>query len=138
MRPLHLASSRPAEASTSQLISRRAIYRFFRDTGTAGLDICLLSLADHLATYNGPGDEGAWSRLLRVVTTLFQHFFEQHSETVAPLPFLNGRDIMEQLQIAPGPEIGRLLRLLEEAQASGEITSHEEAVQFAFDHSQQA
>ena len=33
--------------------SRRAVYRFFRNTGDAGVDVCLLSLADVLGTY-GP------------------------------------------------------------------------------------
>ncbi|MFH1906839.1 MAG: HD domain-containing protein, partial [Chloroflexota bacterium] len=31
--------------------SRRAIYRFFRDSGEAGVDVCLLALADLRATY---------------------------------------------------------------------------------------
>jgi putative nucleotidyltransferase with HDIG domain len=31
--------------------SRRAVYRFFRDTGAAGVDVCLLTLADLRATY---------------------------------------------------------------------------------------
>ncbi len=36
-----------------------------------------------------------------------------------------------KLGLAPGPEIGRLLRLLEEAQAVGQIASQEEALNFA-------
>jgi hypothetical protein len=33
--------------------------------------------------------------------------------------------------LEPGPEIGRLLRLIQEAQAAGDITNREEALQFA-------
>lgn len=45
MRPLLLASQ-PG-------VSSRAVYRFFRDTREAGVDVLLHALADHLATYAG-------------------------------------------------------------------------------------
>ncbi|MCP4427377.1 MAG: polynucleotide adenylyltransferase, partial [Chloroflexi bacterium] len=124
MRPLHMANQTKGP-------SRRAIFRYFRDTGGMGLDIGLLALADHLATYDGPGDGDSWTRLLDAVTTLFSHYFERHTETVAPPPLVNGGDLMDLLQLKPGPEIGRLLRLIQEAQAAGELTNREEALQFA-------
>jgi putative nucleotidyltransferase with HDIG domain len=125
MRPLLLAETGPADPS------RRAVYRFFRDAGAAGLDVGLLALADHLATHDGPGDPARWQRLLSVVTTLFRHYFEQFTETVAPAPLLDGNELMAALQLKPGPEVGRLLRLIEEAQAAGEVASKEEAIDFA-------
>ena len=39
---------------SGQLPTGRAIYRYFRDVGDAGIDTLYLSLADHLAT-RGPG-----------------------------------------------------------------------------------
>lgn len=123
MRPLNLAQGGS--------LSRRSVYRYFRQTGLAGLDIAVLSLADHLATYDGFGEAGAWERLLTVVGQLCHHYFHSHAEMVAPPPLLNGRQLMEALQLSPGPEIGRLLRLIEEGQAAGEIGSVEEALVFA-------
>jgi putative nucleotidyltransferase with HDIG domain len=120
---------RPLLLTQAPEVSRRAVYRFFLATQSAGLDIGLLALADHLATYNGPGPAGQWARLLQVVQTLYQNFFEEYEETIQPRPFLNGLDIMELLAIPPGPEVGQLLRLLEEGQAAGEIRSKEEAIQ---------
>jgi hypothetical protein len=38
---------------------------------------------------------------------------------------------MKALHLKPGPEVGRLLRLIEEAQAAGDITTAEEAILFA-------
>ena len=124
MRPLQLAQNgkRP---------SRRAIFRYFRATEETGLDIGLLSLADHLATYGGVGDETAWHNLVTVVLELFRHYFEQYEETVSPEPLINGRDLIQLLKIPAGPEIGRILRLVQEAQAAGELTSREEALEFA-------
>lgn len=124
MRPLSLINS-------PKPLSRRAVFRYFRDTQSAGLDIGLLALADHLAAFDGPGELAVWRRLVDVVTVLFRHYFEQFTETIAPPPLLSGRDLMNDLDIPPGPEIGRLLRLIQEAQAAGELSTREEALQFA-------
>lgn len=119
---------RPLFLNQTEKVTRRAIYRFFRDTGAAGLDIGLLSLADHLATYDGPGEQSQWHGLLAVVRQLYQHYFEAYEETVAPPPLLDGNELMAALDLSPGPEVGRLLRLLEEAQAAGEVNSRDEAL----------
>jgi putative nucleotidyltransferase with HDIG domain len=124
MRPLLLGN----EGKTP---SRRAIFRFFRDAQDAGLDICLLALTDHLATFDGPSESGQWEHLLQVVTTLLQHYFEHYNETIAPPALVTGRDLMLAFKLAPSPEIGRLLRLIQEAQAAGEVTTHDEALNFA-------
>lgn len=123
MRPLYLAQV--------EKVTRRAVYRFFRDTGEAGLDIGLLSLADHLATHDGPGQGGEWEQLLAVVNRLFQHYFDAYEETIAPPPLLGGGELIAALDLEPGPEVGRLLRLIEEAQAAGEIETRKEAVELA-------
>lgn len=120
MRPLLLA-----EAGQP---SRRAVYRYFRAIQSAGLDIGLLSLADHLATYDGPA--GKWLELVGVVATLFDHYFEAHEETVAPVLLLNGHELIQLFQLRPGPKVGRLLRALAEAQAAGEVGNREQAIEF--------
>lgn len=122
---------RPLLLSREDAISRRAIYRFFRAAGIAGLDVGLLSLADHLATYGGAGDEGSWQQMLDVVTRLYSHYFESYEETIAPRPLVDGNELIAALDLEPGPEVGRLLGLLEEAQAAGEIATAEDALALA-------
>jgi hypothetical protein len=123
---------RPLLLSYSQVkLSRRAVYRYFKTIGPTGLDIGLLSLVDHLAAYQGIGDEVAWQRLLQVVSQLFAHYFTRYEETVAPPLLVDGRDLMQEFQLKQGPEIGRLLRLIQEAQATGEVQTREQALQFA-------
>jgi putative nucleotidyltransferase with HDIG domain len=124
MRPLLLAQS--GEAPT-----RRAIYRFFRDTGPAGVDICLLSLADSLATYGAGLPQGVWTQQLDVTRTLLEAWWEQAEEKVAPPALLNGRDLMSIFGLSQGPEIGRLLEEIREAQASGDIKERDEALDLA-------
>ncbi len=57
MRPLLLVEAQGASPT------RRAVYRYFRDIQSAGLDVGLLALADHLATYDGPGEGVQWANL---------------------------------------------------------------------------
>lgn len=123
MRPLNLLSQEP--------ISRRAIYRFFKSADLTGPDIALLGLADHLATYAGVGEATPWARLLDLTARFFQTYFEQFEQAVRPPPLVNGRQLLKALDLAPGPEIGRIIRLLEEAQAAGEIQTSAEALALA-------
>jgi putative nucleotidyltransferase with HDIG domain len=123
MRPLYLASDKRPP-------SRRTIYRFYRSLPSAGLSIPLLALADHLATYDGIGDETSWRWLLTVIGSLYESYFTAYGETVRPARLLTGVEVMGILKFDGGPEIGRLLRLLEEAQAAGEIATKAEAIAF--------
>lgn len=123
MRPLYLANE--------PRVSRRAVYRFFRQYHDSGLDICLLALADHWATRDGSEGDRRDSRLPDVVGQLLLHYFEHFEETIQPPMLLNGRDLMESLALEPGPEVGRLLRSIQEAQAAGEISTKAGALALA-------
>lgn len=120
MRPLLLAHS-------AEQPSRRAIYRFFKDLGPAGIDIGLLSLADTLATYGVTLPQETWSRHLDVVRYLWEAYWEKREEQVAPPLLLNGHDLIKRYRLAPGAQIGELLEALQEAQATGQVSSLEEA-----------
>jgi len=122
---------RPGHLARAERVTRRAIYRYFRATACAGVDVVLLSLADHLATWGPDLKERRWGRRLDVAQTLLAHWFERHEETVAPPPLITGDDLMDELGLEPGPEIGRLLEAVREAQAAGEVTTPEEALALA-------
>jgi hypothetical protein len=118
-------------AKTGNQPSRRAIYRFFKDTGEVGVDICLLGLADTLATYGHTLTVETWTAELEVCRTLFEAWWEKSEEVVRPLALVNGHDLMKVLKIGQGPILGELLEALREAQAMGEIQTREEALTFA-------
>lgn len=124
MRPFLLAQA-------GGLPTRRAIYRFFRDTGPAGVDVCLLSLADVLATYGPTLPQDSWAGHLQVVRALLEAWWEQPAEAVAPPALLDGRELMKTLKLGPGPQIGRLLDAIREAQATGEVRNRQEAFELA-------
>ncbi len=122
---------RPAHLAREATVTRRAIYRYFRDTGDAGVDVVLLGLADHLATWGPNLREERWMRRLDVAELLLHHYFERREETVAPQLPVDGHDLMRELGLGPGPEIGRALDAIREAVAAGEIDSRDEALTLA-------
>ncbi len=110
--------------------SRRAIYRFFRDMGEAGVDVILLSLADLRATYEHTLPQDTWTAALDVCRLLLENWWERPRETVAPPTLLNGNDVMQAFDLPPGPLIGQLLEAIRESQAMGEVSKREEALTF--------
>ena len=121
MRPLLLGQG-------GALPTRRAIYRFYRDCGPAGVDICFLSLADFLATYGPSVHQDAWLHHLDVVRMLLEAWWESQAEVVSPPALLDGNLLMRRFSLLPGPQIGRLLEAVREAQAAGQVSSLEEAL----------
>jgi putative nucleotidyltransferase with HDIG domain len=124
MRPHHLVQ-------TGRTPSRRAIYRFFRDTGLGGVDVCLLALADVLGTYGNTLPQETWENYLDLCRLLLENWWERPEESVRPQDLLNGRDLIETFGLSQGPLIGRLLARLREAQAVGEIGDRKDAFRWA-------
>ncbi len=112
--------------------SRRDVYRFWRDCGPAGGDICLLGMAAALADAGPALDAQQWSRILQAIDILLAGAFESGERNVTNLPLLvTGKDLMHTLHLRSGPQIGRLLEEIREAQAAGEIRTTEEAIALA-------
>jgi putative nucleotidyltransferase with HDIG domain len=111
--------------------SRKSIYHFFRDTGVAGVDICLLSLADVLATYGVTLPQERWIRHLEVIQTLLGAWWEAREERLFPVPLINGEELMQALDLVPGPQVGYLLEAIREAQITLEIHDQQEAINLA-------
>src|SRR3990172_7735887 len=110
--------------------TRRAIYRFFRAAETTGPSVILLSLADLQARYVPPIPLPVWDRRLALAGTLLQAWFEARTAVVAPAPLLTGDEIMRLGRLDPGPEVGRVVEALREAQAAGEVATAQEAREF--------
>jgi poly(A) polymerase len=119
---------RPHLLYNSDNLTTRAIYRFWRDTGTAGVDVCLLAMADYLGTYRSTLDSRDWTSYLEMIQTLLESYYHRHSPAAAPPPLLTGQDLLDRFDLAPGPQIGVLLEQLREAQAVGEVSTTEEAL----------
>jgi tRNA nucleotidyltransferase/poly(A) polymerase len=125
---VHGQSSR---AESGREPSRKAIYRFFRDAGEAGIDLILLALADTRATYEHTLPQEHWAATLETCRTLLEAWFETPEEVIHPRPVVNGDDLLNELKLKPGPDIGSILEAIRENQAAGKISAREEALAFA-------
>ena len=112
------------------LPTRRAAYRYFHDLGESAVDTLYLSQADYLGARGPELNTDDWASHARMIAHLLQdHFHPPVSDAASPL--VNGRDLMEQFNLKPGPLIGIMLDKIDEATATGEITTREEALALA-------
>jgi poly(A) polymerase len=114
---------------TGKEVSRRAIHRMHEKFQRNVIGLLLLFLAD-LGASRGPARRPeaygqAWNQVLRALAMSLD------AEAAPLTPLLNGRDLMSQLGIDPGPHLGNLMRILMELQATGEITTRDEALEAA-------
>jgi len=121
------AHMRPTLLAQEPVLTRRAIYRFYRDTGPFGIDVGFIALADYLATRGPDLSEEGWVKHAETVARLWAAYYEQMEDVIAPAPLLSGKDLIE-LGVTPGPEMGELLERVREAQAAGELTTRQEAL----------
>lgn len=107
-------------------VSRRTIFRLYRDLGNDLAGLLLLFLADIEAS-QGPARsaqsmEDARQGVLQAAA------FRRAESTPGPPPLLTGKDIIDECGVSPGPLVGVLLALVEEARGVGEITTRAHAL----------
>ncbi|MBI1991894.1 MAG: CCA tRNA nucleotidyltransferase [Candidatus Omnitrophica bacterium] len=131
VRQLVLHHLRPGFLSREPQLTRRAVYRFFKDLGDDGPGCLLTWWADRMAA------RGAKSRLDQIaqqrerLEELLNAYFFTAEEVVKPPRLLDGRQLMRQFKLSPGPLVGTLLAAIEEAQAEGRIRTRDEALALA-------
>jgi poly(A) polymerase len=131
---------RPPQLSQSGQVTERAVFRFFRDLGDAAPACLVLSLADAAAAIGPRLTIGRWRAHLAYVAHIFERARVQSRMvsgegkpgwTPGKRHFVSGDTLIGVLGVRPGPEVGRLLSAIDEAAASGEITSREDAIELA-------
>lgn len=122
---------RPGQLRTAEVLTARAVARFWRDTGAAGVDVLLHELADHIATRGPMLQPYDWANHLVWSSLLFDAYFAPPPERMQSL--VDGNDLLHELSLSPGPIIGYLLGELHEAQAAGELPDRAAALALARD-----
>ncbi|MBI2362452.1 MAG: hypothetical protein HYV15_03595, partial [Elusimicrobia bacterium] len=140
---------RPGNLAAGDAVSDKAVYRFFRDLGPKGVSQLVVCWADHssylaeasverglAAAAQEPrtplprwakGDAAKTLHHLRVVHLLLERWFRSPARS-RPERLLDGTAVMKALRLKPGPEVGEVLRALEEAQAEGKVRTKVEAL----------
>ena len=122
---------RPLLLTREPRVTNRAAYRFFRDAGAAGIDVCVLALADQRGKSAPDIDQTSDVQVRAVLSALLDRYFRAPEQVVAPPVLVDGRALMRELNIDAGPRVGELLEAIREAQVEGEVKTREDALAFA-------
>jgi len=110
-------------------LSRRALHAYLRRCEPVAVEVTVLSCADRMATRGE--DQEPWIEahldLAREVMAAALEWREQGP----PRPLVRGDELAAELDVQPGPELGRLLRELEAAAYAGEVKDRDQAVALA-------
>jgi poly(A) polymerase len=118
---------RPGQmAELGKMPTARAIYRYYRDVSDAATATVYLNLADYLAARGPDLDMDDWSDHCKVAEHILRGRTTGPKTTHTPL--LGGHEIMEEFLLSPGSQVGVLLEVVREAEASGEISTKQEAI----------
>jgi hypothetical protein len=120
---------RPLSLLLAPEVTPRARMRLVRFAGDYLRELGLLCLADSLATAGPEKDPGAEEDLIRLWDQLL--LTEEVLDSQGQEPLLRGNDLIQELNLKPGPLIGRLLAGIEEARLAGEINDRAEALKWA-------
>lgn len=113
-------------------LDRRAAYRYLHACAPISVEVTALSVADRLAT-RGDNAEVAIARHLGLARQMVAAGLAWRADP--PRPPVRGDTLARALGLAPGPRIGQLLHVLEEAGYAGEIGSEAEAIAYAKERS---
>ena len=127
---------RPGNLSALAQVTDKAIYRYFRDLKSEGLDTLVLSLADAYTTEATvikrnkqniyPVDS---AKHLKAVREIINRYYTRPQQ-ITPLNLLNGNEIISRFKLAPGPLIGKLINELKEAQAQKLVKTKPQAYSY--------
>lgn len=107
--------------------SRNALYRYCRDLGDALPESLLLSQADAYATYEIMPRE-KFTDTEKPMAAVLEYYYGKYLK-VETKPLVTGSDLIEQ-GLQPGPRFREILDDIKERQASGELNSRQEALEY--------
>ncbi|MSQ15488.1 MAG: HD domain-containing protein [Dehalococcoidia bacterium] len=120
---------RPGQWNAGDLPTSRSIYRYLRDLGPVAIDTIYLNLADHIAARGPMLLKESWKQHIAGVKYVLERYYEQLEKVSRPR-LITGHDIIARFNLKPGPEIGEMLDAVEEAQASDEISTIDQAFEY--------
>jgi poly(A) polymerase len=112
-----------------QPLARETVFAYLQVCGPVEVDVTLLSVCDRLAT-RGSRAEQAVEAHLALARPMLEDALRWRRDG-PPKPLLRGDELAHELDIAPGPRLGELLLQLSQAQYTGQVTTREQAIEFA-------
>jgi len=118
---------RPGYLGDNEELSRRAIFRYLRDTAAEAVSVLLISLADQRATRGPLTTRAARLQHEKICHQLIAEYFKKQNEK-PQVRLITGDDLIREFKLTPSPLIGKILREMEELQAIGKIRTKQDAI----------
>ena len=120
----------PSNVIVAPSLNDKVMMRYVRKMGDNVVDNIILAKADRLSARGVDITEEIVNTNISGLDKLLD-FYLSKKDSLAPLPkLIDGREIMEILNIKPSPKLGEIINAINEAQLNGDITTHEEAVNY--------
>ena len=118
----------PSNVIVAPSLNDKVMMRYVRKMGDNVIDNIILAKADRLSAKGVDITEEIVNANISGLDKLLD-FYLSKKDSLAPLPkLIDGREIMELLNIKPSPKLGEIINAINEAQLNEEITTHEEAI----------
>ncbi len=120
----------PSNVVAAPDLNEKVMMRYLRKMENNVIDNIVLAKADRLSARGEAITEEIINNNLNGLDKLLNFYLEKR-ETIKPLPkLLSGYEVMELKGIKQSPELGNIIKALNEAQLNGEINTKEEAIEF--------
>ena len=120
----------PSSLVSAQDVQDKAFLKFYRKMDGYVIDIIILAMADRLSARGVKVTDDIVNKNISNLTKLLNDYLEKY-KNLKPLPkLLNGKEIMNILNIKQSPKLGEVINELKEAQISGNVNTKEEAIEF--------
>ena len=125
----------PSNVIVAPSLNDKVMMRYVRKMGDNVVDNIILAKADRLSARGVDITEEIVNTNISGLDKLLD-FYLSKKDTLAPLPkLIDGREIMELLNIKPSPKLGEIINAVNEAQLNGDILTNEDAVRFVLNWS---
>ena len=120
----------PSNVIVAPSLNDKVMMRYVRKMGDNVVDNIILAKADRLSARGVDITEEIVNTNISGLDKLLD-FYLSKKDSLASLPkLIDGREIMELLNIKPSPKLGEIINAVNEAQLNGDVLTHEDAVRF--------
>ena len=120
---------RPLLLAREQIVTHRAVYRFFRNTREDGLSILIMALADAESKEYLTEGIPAIDKVKEIIARMLSIYLSI-AEKDKDRPFIKGHDLINLFGLKPGPIFKEILADLREKQILGILRSREDAIEY--------
>ena len=120
----------PSSVIQAPNLSEKHYTRYIRKMENDVIDNIILAKADRLSAQGSAITPEILANNLNGLDKMLNYYLSI-KDTLKPLPkLIDGKEIMEILNLKPSPKLGEIVNALKEAQISGDVNTKEEAVEF--------